>query len=226
VTSFVLVPGAGGQAWYWHRVVPLLEERGHTAVPVELPATDDTAGLAEYADTIVAASPQGEVVVVAHSMGGLSAPLVVDRLDVREFVLVNAMTPGPGETGGEWWDAVGQEQAAREFAHAQGRDPDAPFDVWDVFFHDVPPEITAAAKAMPEPVQSDRPFADPFPLAAWPDVPTRFLASRDDRLFPLKLQRRIVRERLGIEVEEIPGGHLVALSEPVALVERLLDRAG
>mgnify|MGYP001212052304 FL=1 len=42
----------------------------------------------------------------------------------------------------------------------------------------------------------------------------------------MKLQRRIVRERLGIEVEEIPGGHLVALSEPVALVERLLDRAG
>ncbi len=222
MTSFVLVPGAGGQAWYWHRVVLLLQQRGHAAVAVELPATDESAGLAEYADAIVAASPEGEVVVVAQSMAGFSAPLVADRLPVTQFVLVNAMTPAPGESPGQWWDAVGQEAAARAFAVAEGRDPDAPFDPWIDFFHDVPADVTEEAKAGPMPDQADRPFGEPWPLAAWPDVPTRFLAGRLDRLIPLALQQRVVPERLGIEAEEIPGGHLAALSEPDALIERLL----
>jgi hypothetical protein len=33
----------------------------------------------------------------------------------------------------------------------------------------------------------------------------------------------VVRERLGLDVEVMPGGHLIALSQPDALVERLLD---
>src|SRR5215475_11501864 len=49
MTSFVLIPGAGGAAWYWHRVVPLLRDAGHDAVAVDLPANDETAGLHEYA---------------------------------------------------------------------------------------------------------------------------------------------------------------------------------
>lgn len=245
MSTFVLVPGAGGQAWYWHRVVPLLEERGHTAVAVELPATDESAGLAEYADAIVAAAPPGSadpsasgaalratpsahggIVVVAQSMAGFSAPLVADRLPVTQFVLVNAMTPKPGETAGQWWDNVDQEGAARDLALAEGRDPDAEFDPWDMFFHDVPADVTAAAQAGPPPEQADRPFADPWPLPAWPDVPTRFVAGTADRLFPLALQRRIVSERLGIAVEELPGGHLLALSRPDELVERLIANPG
>jgi pimeloyl-ACP methyl ester carboxylesterase len=53
------------------------------------------------------------------------------------------------------------------------------------------------------------------------DVPTRVLAGRDDRLFPAAFQRRIARERLGIEADEIDGGHLVPLSRPRELVLRL-----
>jgi hypothetical protein len=58
-------------------------------------------------------------------------------------------------------------------------------------------------------------------LASWPDVPTRFLLCRDDRLFPAEFQRRVVKERLGITPEEMDGGHLPALHSPIALAERL-----
>jgi hypothetical protein len=37
---FVLVPGAGGMPWYWHRVVPLLGSAGHQAIAVDLPGDD------------------------------------------------------------------------------------------------------------------------------------------------------------------------------------------
>ena len=220
--SYVLVPGAGGSPWYWHRLVAELHRRGHDAVAVDLPAADDRAGLSAYADTIVAAAgDRGPVVLVAQSMGGLSAPLAADRLDVTEIVLVNAMIPRPGETGGDWWAATGQEQAARELAVHQGRDPDAPFDQLVTFFHDVPADLVAEATAV-DTGQSGTPFGEPWPLPAWPDRPTRVLSARDDRLFPLDFQIRVARERLGLTPTTIPGGHLVALSRPADLADALM----
>jgi len=65
------------------------------------------------------------------------------------------------------------------------------------------------------------PMSQRFPLAAWPDVATRVIAGRDDRLFPLAFQRRVARERLAIEADELPGGHMLALSHPDELVEQL-----
>ncbi len=221
MTSFVLVPGAGGRGWYWHRVVAELARRGCTAVAVDLPADDDTAGLAAYTDAVLAALPAGPAVLVAQSMGGLTAPLVAARTPVRGLVLVNAMVPRPGETGGQWWTATGQAGAQAAAAARAGR-PFDPDDLVDAFLHDLPPEVLAAPEMTAPVVQSGTPFAEPWPLDAWPDVPTRVLAGRADRFFPLDFQRRVARERLGLPVEEVPGGHLVALGHPVELVDRLL----
>ena len=46
MATYVLIRGAGGRAWYWHRLVPALRTRGHDVVAAQLPAEDDTAGLA------------------------------------------------------------------------------------------------------------------------------------------------------------------------------------
>src|SRR4051794_22736000 len=190
--TFVLVPGAGGDGHYWHRVAPLL---GPDTVSVELPAGDEHAGLAEYADAIVAAAGDAtDITLVAQSLGGFSAPLAADRLDVRRIVLLNAMVPKPGETFNEWWGAVGQQDASRAYAEQEGRDADAPFDVEEVFFHDVPPDVTAAMFARGEPLQQDHPLGEPWPLDAWPDVPTSAVTSRHDRIFPEPLQRSYLAE--------------------------------
>ena len=219
--TFVLIPGAGGQAWYWHRLVAELDRRGHRAVAVDLPTDDDTAGLEAYADCVVAAAgSRSPVVLVAQSMGGLTAPLVCARLPVELLVLVNAMIPAPGETGGEWWTVTGQ--GAAQTAHWTERGLPGEPDEAAVFFHDVPADVVAELQQLPF-AQSTRPFEDPWPLAAWPDVPTRVVAGRDDRLFPAAFQRRLARERLGITPDELPGGHLLALSRPVELADRLED---
>jgi hypothetical protein len=222
VTTFVLVPGAGGQAWYWHRLVPELERRGHAAVAVDLPAGDDHAGLAAYADAVVAAAGnRAPVVLVAQSMGGLTAPLACTRLPVELLVLVNAMVPLPGETGGEWWTTTGQAEAQAAHFRREGLGGD-PEDLAVTFFHDVPGDVAAEAQRQPF-AQSGRPFEDPWPLDRWPDAPTRVLAARDDRLFPAPFQGRIAAERLGLDADEIPGGHLVALSRPAELADRLVS---
>jgi pimeloyl-ACP methyl ester carboxylesterase len=224
VRTFVLVPGAGGQAWYWHRLVPELERHGHRALAVDLPASDDTAGLAAYTDAVVEAiGARSPVVLVAQSMGGLTAPLVCERVPVELLVLVNAMIPLPGETGGAWWTDTGQGAAQAEHWARLGLRGTPDDDT--VYFHDVPGDVVAAAQDQPF-AQSARPFEDPWPLSRWPDVPTRVVTGRDDRLFPVAFQRTLAAERLCLEVDEVPGGHLVALSRPAELADRLVGYLG
>lgn len=212
MTEFVLIPGADGRAWYWHRVAALLAEWGHEVVAVDYPQSSD-AGYDDHADAVLTAmGDRPNAVLVAQSLGGLIAPVVAARTPVARIVLVNAMVPAPGETAGQWWDNVGHEEAR------QGKE----FDLMDDFFHDVPADVTAEAMASPPSGPAEKLFTEPWPLAAWPNVPTTFLQGVDDRFFPLEFQRRIARERLGIAIEEIPGGHLAALSRPDELARRLL----
>ena len=222
MATYVLIPGAGGDDWFWHRVVPGLEARGHEVVAVALPADDDSAGWAEYTDaTVEAIGGRTDLILVAQSLAGFSAPLVCDRVSVDLLVLLNAMIPRPGETGGDWWADTGQGEAQRAYLAEIGVTPEAAQDDAILYFHDVPPDVTAEAFRRGEPAQSMTPMTQPWPLDAWPDVPTRVLISSDDRLFPAAFQRRIAGERLGIDADEIDGGHLVALSNPEGLIDRL-----
>src|ERR1035437_8308046 len=215
-------PRRGRHPWYWHRLVPELLQRGHDVVAVNLPAGDDSAGLVQYADTVTdAGGDRTQLVLVAQSLAGFTAPLVCERLPVDLLVMLNAMVPAPGETPGQWWANTDHSAARTEQADRDGlRLKDDP-ELLDAFFHVIPADVRAEAIAIGSPVQSPTPFTQPWPMRTWPDVPTRFLQGQDDRLFPVEFQRRIVRDRLGITIDEMPGGHLIALSQPKELASRL-----
>lgn len=222
MATFVLVPGAGGMASYWSRVVPLLREAGHTAIAVDLPADDEKAGLATYADLVCRAIGDArDVVLVAQSLGGFTAPLVCERVKVKALVFVNAMIPEPGEKVGDWGEHTGSTAARREAARKGGYSEE--FEDQTYFFHDVPPEI--AKPGDEERAQSEHVFGETCEFAAWPEVPTHVIVGRDDRLFPLEFQRGVAKARLGVDIEEVPGGHLVALAYPRELADHLLADA-
>lgn len=218
--SFLLVPGAGGAASYWHRVVAELEQRGHEAIAVDLPGDDDAVDLPDYVDlVVVAAGDRRDLVVVGQSLGGFTAVLACQKLPVSHLILVNTMIPQPGETAGDWWDATGQPAARRALDRRDGRDPDADFDPYTYFLHDLPPEALTDAGDARE--QSGRMFGTPAAFEQWPDVPTHVVVGRDDRFFPAEFQCQVARERLHLEPDVIPGGHLLALARPADLVERM-----
>ena len=222
MSTFVLIPGAGGMAWYWHRVVPLLERAGHEALAIDLPGDDESAGLRAYADLVVASiGARTDVTLVAQSMGGFTAALVASRVRLRQLTFVNAMIPVPGETPGQWWKNTGWEEARAAAAERHGYS--AAFDLDTYFFHDVPREIVEQG-ATHERDEAKIAFSEPADFGAWPNVPIHVVVARDDRFFPRDFQTRIARERLGagVDVDEIPGGHLVALSRPHELTDRLL----
>jgi pimeloyl-ACP methyl ester carboxylesterase len=216
----VLIPGAGGRGWVWHLVEADLRRRGYDAFAVDLPAADESKGLPAYADAVVsaigerAAGERAPVAIAAYSLGAFTAPLVWQRVPARQVIFVNAMIPRPGETPGGWWDDVGWEQARTAAARRNGYSPD--FDLDTYFLHDIPADLRQQMLGQEVP-QSGGPFGDICTFDRWPDVPLHAIAGRDDRFFPVELQQRVARERLGVEPDRVPGGHLAALSRPAEL---------
>ena len=161
MATFVLIHGAAGSAWYWHLVEPELRQRGHDVVSMDLPVGDDSAGLAEYVETVLEAiGDSTELVVVAQSFAGFTGPLLCERVDVDLLVMLNAMVPSPGERPADWWENTGFEEAMSSAAEREGYSTDDPLSV---FFHDVPPDVAAEALAAGEPVQSGTPLEKPWP---------------------------------------------------------------
>jgi pimeloyl-ACP methyl ester carboxylesterase len=211
IATYVLIHGAGDVGWYWHLLEADLLERGHDVVAPNLPCDDDSAGLPEYADAVIEAiGSRTDLIVVAQSFGAFTAPLICDRVAVDLLVLVAPMIPAPGEAPADYWMHTRYD----EELHQRYDDEVA------LFYQDVPPEL--AAKALQHGrTQSEARMHEPSPLAAWPDVPTRVLLCRDDRLFPPPFLRRVAKERLDIRPDELDGGHTPALSRPKELADRL-----
>jgi pimeloyl-ACP methyl ester carboxylesterase len=208
MATFVLIHGGGSSSWDWHRLGPELIGRGHDVVAPELPIDDRAAGFAEFRDAVVdAVGDRTDLVVVGHSYGAFTAPLVADRLPVRLIVLLTPMIPRPGESPGDWWGNTGHRSV-------EG------FSEEEQFYNGVPaPIVTEAPGHSRDQVSAE--WTEPWPLDAWPDVPTRVIAARDDRVFPPDFQRRVAAERLEAVPDEIEGGHMVALSRPAQLAEML-----
>jgi pimeloyl-ACP methyl ester carboxylesterase len=135
---------------------------------------------------------------------------VCDRVSAKLQVLLAPMIPSPGEAPGDWWANTGHEQEVR-----------VPADEMEAYYHDVPPALAEEALRRVRDHPSATSMREPWPLSAWPDVPTRVLLCRDDRVFPAPFLRRVARERLGITPDEIDGGHCVGLSRPEERAERL-----
>jgi pimeloyl-ACP methyl ester carboxylesterase len=219
--TYVLIPGAGGDAWYWHLVDHELGHRGHDVISVELPSDDDSAGLADYADTVVkAADDRRDVVLVAQSMGAFVVPLVHQRRPTSSIILVNAMIPLPGESPGAWWENTAKRRRGGPTTSGRAVLP-TPSSTWrPTSSTTCRPSSPPMAWVMANGRATSR-SARHAQFTAWPQVPTHVIAGRDDRFFPLDFQQRIARERLDLEPDIVPGGHLVALSQPIELANRI-----
>src|ERR1700761_7881065 len=228
-TTFVLIPGAGANPRVYEATIAALRELGHDGIAPPLPLDDADATPSDHADAILAAlgdpSP-APLVVVGQSLGAYSAAIAAERLRPERLILLAPMIPAPGESAGDWWEGTDHEAAIAPLIERHGTPSEWGEEAMaEVFYPDVD-EATLAASAEYEGVPSRGLFAEPLPLDAWPDVPTTVLAGREDRLFPLDFQRRVARERLGIdEVAEIAGGHLPMLARPRELAARLVDLA-
>ena len=230
MSTFVLVHGAWHGAWCWDRLSAELSARGHAAVATDLPCADGTATFADYADVIVdaAASVPDNVVLVGHSLGSMTIPLVAARRPVSAMVLLCGVTPN---LHGQPWDDVPQMEKPGTF-DALVSQPDGAVSWPDVasatsaFYGAALPEDAAWAFERLRPQNSTSLWAAPYPLATWPDVETFAVCCTDDVAVRPEFVRATCRDRLGIEPLEIPGDHSPFLSAPGQLADVLLHITG
>ena len=237
MSTYVLIHGGAHGGWCWHLLAAELATRGHDVVAPDLPIGDETATLIDQAQVVVdAVGSRQECVIVAHSLGGLVGPIVASMLDdARLLVLLAAQVTAPGETCFEQWAATGYSpqlsstdgdavDATDTIATLEAEGAEAPVMPAEVaiasFYHDVPRALALEAVAHLRP-QAATVFSEPSPLTAWPDVPTRYLLCRDDRIVPPEWSRRVADERLGVVADEIDGSHSPFLARPAELADVL-----
>jgi pimeloyl-ACP methyl ester carboxylesterase len=223
-SPFVLVHGAWHAGACWRPLVDELEARGERVVTMDLPCEDPDATLDDYARAVVDAAAVFDepVTVVGHSLGGLTIPLLPERRPVAGLVFVAAILPRPGEPAGS---VLGPEAFSAGFdellAGQQASGAWSREAATAAFYHDVDePLLSEAIAALRG--QEFGPTVEPWPLAAYPDVPMRYVACDDDRIIDPGWQVQTARERLGVEAEVVPGSHSPMLSRPAALADLLL----
>jgi pimeloyl-ACP methyl ester carboxylesterase len=231
VSTFALVHGAWHGAWCWERLAPELERRGHRTVAVDLASDDPAATFADYADGVVGALDETDedVVVVGHSLGGMTIPLVAARRPVRALVYLCALVPIPGmsmveQLGAEpdtfvpGYDAglaPPDESRARRWADfAIAR---------ETLYGDCTEADARWAFERLRP-QATGPYRVPCPLDALPAVPSRYVVCAEDRIVDPGRSRRSAAERLGVAPVELPGSHSPYLSRAPELAD-VLDAA-
>ena len=222
---FVLVHGAYHGGWCWDHLRPELTRRGCAVLAVDLPIDHSAAGAEEYAAAVVTAVPAGAepVVVVGHSLGGLTIPLLPALIPVKRLVFLCALVPQPGLSFDEQHVDMDSGFVPSEAPQAN---PDGSAS-WpraaaiEMFYHDCPLEIAswAAGRLRPQHWTITR---EVTPLRSWPTTPMTSIVAREDRVVAPDYCRTQARDRLGVESLEIDGGHSPFLSRPVELADMLV----
>jgi pimeloyl-ACP methyl ester carboxylesterase len=219
VSDVVLIHSTGQGAAGWERVVHALAERGGTAHVVELPSdpellADGYAGLIRRQVGVVAAP-----IVLAHSGAGPLLPAAARALQACHQVWLAAWVPDPEASFVEEID-----RHARDAFHPDwiGKDPTEDDAVAAAFlYHDCDEATLEWALStrrlfLPRGVYRQR-------LSLAPEIPSTYVVAAHDRTIRPAWQRRMARERLGVEPMEIRSGHCPNVSRPDRLAEILVD---
>jgi len=228
LTTFALVHGAWHGGRCWERVAAGLEARGHAVVSPDLPCEDPGAGASRYADVVCAAleGAGDDVVLVGHSSGGLTIPVVAVRRTVRRLVFLAAFIPEVGRSLDQ--QLSGKRAFGDDFRRLRVHQvvhPDASTS-WpekvaiEAYYYDcTAADARWAVTRMRR--QSQLIFQEVTPLEAWPEVEATVVVCAEDRTLRPEWCREEARRRLGVEPVEIPGGHCSFLLEPAALLDVL-----
>ncbi len=230
MTTFGLLHGAWHGGWCWQYLIPELQARGHRAVAVDLPTDDPQAGAERNAAIVCNAldSSDEDVVLVGHSLAGLTIPVVASLRPVRHLVYLCALIPRPGAA----WDEVAAEQPA--FGHYESSIPavghpdgsaSCPEErALELLYHDCPADLARwAARRLRR--QNWRVSQEITPLAAFPDVPASSILCTADRAVDPAWSRAAAQGVLGVQPIELSGGHSPFLAQPARLAE-VLHRLG
>jgi len=200
MSTFVLVHGAFHGAWCWYKVIAGLEARGHRAIAPDLPGHGldrtpmEKCNLGLYVSTVVAAIEAEEepVVLVGHSLGGLTVTQVAERVPerVRSVVYLTAMLAPDGQNGGDL-NLITEDSPTTQYLEVGELAMTFRTEgLREIFYHQCPAEDVALASllASPEPtVIMEAPMRTTE--LNYGRVPRVFIECPEDQAIPIAKQR-------------------------------------
>ena len=217
LSDVVLIHSTGQGAAGWERVVRALTERGQAAHAVELPSDPELLA-ADYAELVrrqvgALATP----IVLAHSGAGPLLPATARVLKACHQVWLAAWVPDPEAS---FVEDTGLNRRVAFNPDWIGKDPTDDAVAAAFLYHDCDEATLEWALStrrlfVPRGVYGER-------LSLSPQVPSTYIVAADDRTIRPEWQRRMARERLGVEPIELPAGHCPNVSQPDRLAELLV----
>jgi hypothetical protein len=226
VKTVALVHGAYHGAACWAKLIPELGRLGFQARAVDLPIHRVDAGARQYAQAVVdaLADVDGELVLVGHSMAGITIPLVAQMRPVQRLVFLCPLLP---EIGSSLRDQMGREPMdpgsvtnAEWVDCGDGTWLPAPATAAALFYNALSSEDVAWLVPQLR-RQSTTPTEEVTPLKSWPDCERSAIVCADDRAVSPGWLRGAVRDRLGVEPIEMEGGHSPFVGRPAELARIL-----
>jgi pimeloyl-ACP methyl ester carboxylesterase len=234
MSTFVLIHGGLHGSWCWERIREPLVSAGHEVVAVDLPGRGEQPGadlgIDAYVDVVAAAveRAQQDVVIVAHSLGGVVASQFAER-ERRPIgtILVNALLVENAEATFPKLQAAGAgclllRPGTLSFSDDGRSVSIAPDAAIEAFYNRCEPADAAwaAGQLCPEPIP---PLTVPLKITpeGFGNVPKLYLGARDDNVLPWSFQKKM-SSACGATLIELGGDHSPFLSVPDKLVAHLL----
>ena len=227
LSTFIFVHGAFGSPAELAPTLPHLESRGHRVINVDLPSERADATLEDYASTVCRAmeGTTGPRILVAHSAGGGTIPLVAARTKVDRLIFTAAIVPQPGQS---IYEAAGPAtQDVIMSVSLDNGDGSRSFN-FDLLASLVPPDQRAAYLAFLRATQRNQGMQamyQPWPGAGVPEVPCSYILCTEDQIIPPERQRAFAAS-LGVAPIEIASEHSVFAMKPQELASILDSLAG
>ena len=229
MTTFALIHGGNGTGADWAPLAAELEARGHATVAPDMPCEDPKAGAREYAQVVVDAleGVDDDVIVVGHSLGGMTVPVVAAMRPVRRMVFLASRPPVPGTVFVEY---LAQNTPAKipglaaQTLDEQGRHITPPEHKAHIGLDELSEDLAHTMWDRQRP-QGTTPFTEMCPLDAWPPVPSTVIVMTTDRAIDPDYLRREAA-RLGTVPIELTGGHwrhAAAPAESAEILSKLAD---
>ena len=220
MATFGLAHGAWHGGWCWSLLVEELVRRGHVCVAPDFPFDDPSATWDTVADVMIdALDGADDPVLVGHSLGALTIPLVAVRRPVQLLVYLCPATPVARPLVGSPPSFQSGYKAYLTAVQVDelGRDSWKPDDAAREMYRHLEPALAkwAAAKLRPDANHGE------YPLTGPPSLPSLYVYATDDEIFTPESRRWAAREVFGLEPVELVGGHFPMLEAPLALADLL-----
>lgn len=227
--TVVLVHGAFADAASWSGVIAELQEHGVAVVAPPNPLR----GLASDAAYIASVASQidGPVVLVGHSYGGALITVAGTAQNVVGLVYVAAYALEEGESLGELQGRFPLSALVSNLKEAtypvQGAEPAVEVTIEAeafpaIFAADVPADVTKVLAVAQRPLAAGA-FEETASAAAWKTKPAWALVAGADQAINPEVER-FGAQRAGATTVEIDGAsHAVAVSQPKAVAQLILD---